>query len=465
MHLVRHYHLKLTPAALALMTIMASTPAFAETEIEALRREIAEQRVLIQQLMDLQGARGVQARQVQEVNNPPKGQDIQTGGPNRGSGLQAGAPAGPAIPPLTIYGVADVNVSHADSGYGGKTNAGSGGLTASRLGLKGEQALGHQIKAVYLMEAGLSTSTGAVGTGTPPQGINNTAASNGALTGNGTQIFSRQIYAGLELPVGTITVGRQYAGSYLASVSAATSMGAGLFGSSATLLPVVASMPTRLNNSLVYVTPKFAKLSAQLTLTSGVGNNIRGVSGTPTSSTTDQSGRGGDLAVFYAAGPVKAAVTVWHVRNASFNPSLGETGLATRKGFQLGGNVDVGVARLYGTYVHARIAGGGYETGTKTLSNVSAWSLSAGLPLAGGTVLASYTRVNDNSLIPDKDAQLAGLAYTYKLQEATTLYASWGKLLNRRNSAYSLSDGGDLVGVSVPGYHVTGLMVGLNQVF
>jgi hypothetical protein len=85
--------------------------------------------------------------------------------------------------------------------------------------------------------------------------------------------------------------------------------------------------------------------------------------------------------------------------------------------------------------------------------------------LAGGTVLASYTRVNDNSLIPDKDAQLAGLAYTYKLQEATTLYASWGKLLNRRNAAYSLSDGGDLVGVSVPGYHVTGLMVGLNQVF
>jgi hypothetical protein len=70
--------------------------------------------------------------------------------------------------------------------------------------------------------------------------------------------------------------------------------------------------------------------------------------------------------VFYAAGPVKAAVTVWHVRNASFNPSLGETGLATRKGFQLGGNVDVGVARLYGTYVHARIAGGVYETGTKT---------------------------------------------------------------------------------------------------
>lgn len=446
--------------------MMASTPAFAETEIEALRREVAEQRVLIQQLMDMQGARSVQNRQqAQEAKDPHEGQDVQTGGPNRGSGLQAGAPAGPVIPPLTIYGVADVNVSRADSGYGGKANVGSGGMTASRLGLKGEQPLAPHIKAVYLMEAGLSTSTGAVGTGTPPQGINNTAASNGALTSGGTQFFSRQIYAGLELPVGTFTVGRQYTGSYLASVSAATSMGAGLFGSSATFLPVVASMPTRLNNSLVYVTPRFANVSAQLTLTSGVGNNIRGVSGTSTSSTTDQSGRGGDLAVFYAAGRANAAVTVWHVRNASFNPSLGEAGLATRKGFQLGSNVDFGVARLYGTYVQARIEGGGYETGTKSLSNVAGWSLSAGMPFAGGTVLASYTRVNDKSLIPDRDAQLAGLAYTYKLQEPTTLYASWGKLLNQRNAAYSLSDGADLVGVSVPGYHVTGFMVGLNQVF
>lgn len=466
MHLTRQSSSKLTPLALALAAAMASAPAFAETEIEALKREVAEQRALIQQLMDMQTARSTQSRQAaQETKDAPQKLDVQTGGPNRGSGLQAGVPTGPAIPSLTIYGVADVNVSHADSGYGAKTNAGSGGMTASRLGFKGEQSLGHQVKAVYLMEAGLSTTTGAAGTGTPPQGINNTAPSNGALTSGGTQFFSRQIYAGLDLPVGTFSIGRQYAGSYLASVSAATSMGAGLYGSSATLLPVVTSMPTRLNNSLVYTTPKFANLNAQLTLTSGVGNNVRGVSGTPASSTTDQSGRGGDLAIFYAAGPAKAAVTAWHVRNASFNPSLGETGLATRKGFQLGGNVELGVARLYGTYVHARIGGGGYELGTKSLSNVTGWGLSAGIPLAGGTVLASYTRVNDKSLIPDKDAKLAGLAYTYKLQEPTTLYASWGKLLNGRNAAYSLADGGDLVGVSVPGYQVTGFMLGLNQVF
>lgn len=315
------------------------------------------------------------------------------------------------------------------------------------------------------MEAGLSTTTGAVGAGTPPQGINNTVPSNGALTSNGTQFFSRQIYAGLALPFGTVTVGRQYAGSYLASVSAATSMGAGLYGSSATLLPVVTGMPTRLSNSLVFATPGPGALSAQLSLSSGAGNNVRGVGGTAQSALTDQSGRGGDLAVFYDGGRVKAAISTWHVRNASFSPALGETGLATRKGVQLGANMALGGARLYGSIVRARIAGGGYEHGSKNLSEVAGWSLSAGIPLAGGTLLASYTRVDDRSLIPDKDARLAGLAWLYKLQEPTSLYASWGKLFNERNAAYSLSNGGDLVGVALPGFNATGFMIGLNQVF
>lgn len=464
----------LKPLALALLALAASAPAFAETELEALRREVAEQRILIQQIMAAQKA---QAAQIAQAPAPapapaaaaapvaPNPLDVQTGGPIRGTGLQAGVPAGPAVPALTIYGVADVSVSRADSGYGDKSNIGSSGMTASRLGLKGEKTITPDVKAVYLLEAGLSFNTGTVGTGTPVLGTNNTAASNGALTAAGTQFFSRQAFAGLKLPVGTITAGRQYAGSYLVSVSEATALGAGLYGSSATFLPIVASMPTRFNNSVVYMSPKLAGFSSQLTLTTGVGNNVNGVVGTPSSSATDQSGRGADLAVFYGNGPVKVAGTVWHVRNASFNPSLGETGLATREGFQLAGNYDFRVARLYATYVHGKINGGGYDRGTKSLSKVTGWSVSAGVPLAGGTLIGSYTKVDDQSLIANKDAQLMGVAYTYKLMDTTTLYGSWGKMLNEAGAAYSLSDGGNLVGVSTPGYHPNGFMVGLNQVF
>lgn len=158
-------------------------------------------------------------------------------------------------------------------------------------------------------------------------------------------------------------------------------MGASLYGTSGSFLPTVASMPTRFNNSLVYITPKYAGVNAKLTLTTGAGNNIDGVSGTAASSTRDQSGRGGDLSVHYANGPVKAAFSTWHVRNANFVPSLVETGLATRKGFQIGGNYDFGVVCLYGTYVEGKVEGGGYEKGFKSLPDVSGWSVGGAAPL------------------------------------------------------------------------------------
>ena len=56
---------------------------------------------------------------------------------------------------LTIYGVADVSASTVNSGYGQKSTIGSGGMTSSRIGFKGEKELGEELKAVYLMEAGL----------------------------------------------------------------------------------------------------------------------------------------------------------------------------------------------------------------------------------------------------------------------------------------------------------------------
>lgn len=115
------------PAAALLAAIAALSSAAAQaqpdarSEIDALRRELAEQRALIEKLMAAQARSAATAPQAREA---PGALDVQTGGPQRGSGLQAGAPAGPAIPGLSIYGVADVNLAHADSGYGAKTTLG-----------------------------------------------------------------------------------------------------------------------------------------------------------------------------------------------------------------------------------------------------------------------------------------------------------------------------------------------------
>ena len=447
--------LRRTGLACLIASLFAAAPAFAESEVDALKHELAEQRQLIQQLF----------KKLEEQ----KKTDIQTGGPARSAGLQMGVPTA-SSGALTIYGVADVSASTVNSGYGQKSTIGSGGMTSSRIGLKGEKELGEDLKAVYLMEAGLLFDTGTVGTGGITPGINNTAVSSGGQTSGGSQIFSRQIYAGLQTRFGTVTAGRQYAGSYTSSVISAA-MGAGFFGSSAGLLPLIGGMPTRLNNSLVYASPKVAGFSGQLTLSSGSENNINMVTPTTagaTTMTTDKAGRGGDLALYYSGGPLNATFTAWTLDNASYLvPASGahETGLAKRRGWQVGGSYNLGFATLHGNYVNGRISGGNYENVTATLSRADGWSLSAGIPVWGGKAYASYSQLDDKSL-KSRDVSLLGLGYAYKLQNSTTLYGTWGKVLNKATASYSLTDGGNLVGtVAKPGYDPNGYMVGVNHVF
>ncbi|WP_139379548.1 hypothetical protein, partial [Zoogloea sp. LCSB751] len=84
-------NLRRSSLACLIASLFVAAPAFAESEIEALKRELAEQRQLIQQLLKNQ--------------EEQKKTEIQTGGPARGAGLQMGVPTGPSGT-LTIYGVA-----------------------------------------------------------------------------------------------------------------------------------------------------------------------------------------------------------------------------------------------------------------------------------------------------------------------------------------------------------------------
>ncbi|MBS0356016.1 MAG: porin, partial [Proteobacteria bacterium] len=110
-------------------------------------------------------------------------------------------------------------------------------------------------------------------------------------------------------------------------------------------------------------------------------------------------------------------------------------------------------------------SGGNYENVTATLSKAEGWSVSAGIPVWRGKALVSYSQLDDKS-IKNRDASLLGLGYAYKLQDSTTLYGTWGKVLNKANASYSLTDGGNLVGtVAKPGYDPNGYMLGVNHVF
>lgn len=436
--------------AIAAIGIAAAMPAAAESEIEALKRELAEQKQLIQKLM---------AAQEQQTRTTAK---LEAQASTAGSGA---TPSATAIPGVTFYGTADVNIARVNSGLGTKTVFGTGGMTASSLGVKGQRELGNGLRAVGEVEAGISFTTGVVANGPVTNGLNLTSASSGGLLGTGNQIFSRQAYAGLASDnLGTLTIGRQYTGSYATAAVFGTAMGPGLFGASGSFLPVIGGMPTRMNNSLVYRTPTLNGFSGHFSYTVGSENNINSNTVVGATTTTDRAGAGWDLAMFYRSGPLTAAFTTWNMLNTSF-VTAGETDLAKKSGAQGVVNYDFGIVKLYGTVVSGKISGGNYENITKTLSNASGSSVSASMPFGKSALIASYAKLDDKSLL-NKSGNLVGLAYTYELYKNTKLYGSWGKLRNNANATYSLADAGDLVGnVVTPGTAATGIMAGVNTSF
>ena len=68
---------------------------------------------------------------------------------------------------VTIYGVADANYYYASGDNLSRTGVDSGGLNGSRIGFKGEEALGNGLKAIFTMEYGTTIdgekSDGALG--------------------------------------------------------------------------------------------------------------------------------------------------------------------------------------------------------------------------------------------------------------------------------------------------------------
>ena len=156
-------------------------------------------------------------------------------------------PETPGTPQFRFYGIADVSVNQANSGYGPKTRLeGTGGFSNSRLGAQVTSTVG-QVKVTALAEMGVQFDTGEAGNSTPATGANVTTPSSGGTLGTGSQVFSRQMWAGVDAGFGQISIGRQYAGSYFMMGAIGSAHGDGLYGNLTSLLPVVGAMPNYQN--------------------------------------------------------------------------------------------------------------------------------------------------------------------------------------------------------------------------
>lgn len=331
--------------------------------------------------------------------------------------------ASPAPSSIKIYGVADAGLVLERGGPAGATTSLTSGVASgSRLGFKGTEDLGGGLAAGFVIEGGINLDSGA--------------------SGQGGLAFGRQSYVSLGGPLGTLSAGRQYSPYFKALRDVADPFGDGLAGQAANVM-----VPNRrMDNAVVYASPRLAGWSADLAYSAG---EVAGDS-------TRKRALGG--AVNYAAGPL--ALVLSHHRREDAAASLHARNSLLAARYTL--NHALGTYQLHAAYAANR------GMGTVGSGGLLAQTVSGAAPAVGAAVLAagpvgapgaashdvllglcatfgphrfagSLIRHLDGSPA-SRDAHQFGVAYLYGLSKRTDLYTAYGRIGNGNGAAFTVGN-------------------------
>ena len=294
---------------------------------------------------------------------------------------------------VTLYGKVDLGLVLDSGNAGGKSVRISSGVTGgSRIGFKGVEDLGGGMKAAFQLETGYCADSAA-------------GAPNFCTGGN--NFMGRQAHGDLTGAFGALSAGRQYSLGFN-NLSTIDPFGTGFAGQ---VNNIVDASGIRLNNSATYSTPNIGGLTASAEVAFGeqTGNW--------------EANRETGAGLTYASGPAYAGFTYYNVSNASGNG-------AARKNYLFGGTYDFGVIKL-----HALVQ---KSTGASTLDVLDLMG-GVTIPVAGGSVMASYIHHNDRTS-SDKDANQIGAGYLYPLSKRTSVYMAYARIQNQHGAAFTVGN-------------------------
>lgn len=284
---------------------------------------------------------------------------------------------------VTLYGVIDAGVSYVSrvkDSNGGSSRAfqyGDGVASGSRWGLRGTEDLGGGLNAIFVLESGFNSGTGAAG-------------QNGAL-------FGRQAYVGLtKNGAGSLTFGRQYSFStdvLGVNYSTGANTAAGNYAWHVNDVDQLTS--SRISNAVKFTSANFSGVTFGGMY--GFSNQAGAFAGAPGSSSAAGSSRAYSFGANYAYGPLGIGAAYTNIRFPSqATPTMFSTTLA---------NISTGTVRELRTFgVGAR-----YAFGPATLWAL--WTNTLFSPLTGSsTQYNAYEAGAKYALTP---ALYGGLGYTY----------------------------------------------------
>ena len=300
---------------------------------------------------------------------------------------------------LTTNGIVDMGFV-SESGSSSIQKVTSGAQSGTRLGFKGTEDLGNNMKALFVLETGIAADTG---------GFSASTASNIA--------FARQAFVGMQSDSGTLTLGRQYTPFFLALNAVADPFASGLAGNAQNLIP---HSGIRMNNAVKYASPIFSGVSAEVAY--GFGENTAG---------TDRAGRNAGGSIGYSDGALN--VRLAHHRANSTTASTSDlrdtsTILAANYNFQ--------VAKVFAAVSNNDVQITGRGKSRDLLIGVS-------VPFGNHTFIASYINKNGRSAA-NLDADQLGLGYTYAHSKRTNLYAAWASIDNKNGAPYTVGNNSEI---------------------
>jgi predicted porin len=307
---------------------------------------------------------------------------------------------------VTLYGILDVNYQRNDPNGPQAATSGinSGHQSGSRWGLRGTEALGGGMNAIFTVEGGYSVDEGTLG--------------------QGGRLWGRQAWAGLQFTGANVSVvaGRL---ALLSSGTGSFDLFGGTdpfltgFGDSAIASTFSSAAATRADNTVAIVGGPWAGFKAGVTYTF----NAAGAESAGSSNNTRITGLGAQ----YSAGMLFLSATHDQIKhNATTFP-----GAETQKHTQLGAVVDFKFAKLHAGYaIEDNIRAFGTANSGTVGRDANSWMVGTTIPLFGGSLLASYQDRDADPVAGETNADgpdltVYGIAYTYPLSRRTNVYANW----------------------------------------
>jgi general bacterial porin, GBP family len=352
---------------------------------------------------------------------------------------------------VTLYGLLDLGLEVANPGSGRVYRVQSGQWYGSRIGFKATEDLGSGYSVLGVLETGITADNGG-------------GTSFGTNTSSAPGVFwDRQIFLGVEGPIGKIRFGRQY--SLTDNIKGTVEpFSNGMAGDTS---PLRVLNPSRSDNAIIYYSPSFG--GAQFGALVSTGNEL-----TDTATTSSRAGREVSVNATYANGPffIGGAVDRWNTFDAL---TTNRRDVQKVRSWIIGSTYDFGPLKLHGWINGQKADAVGTGADTVLPRNAFAWALGISAPVTSVTKLyAAYGARNDKTAL-DRDAKKWGIGVSHDLSKRTTLYASYSAINNadrfdaagNPNGAGISLGSGAAAGVPLPNRNAdpTSLTMGVRHTF